>query len=394
AMADDRSEDGPEQEDAVSVMTVHRAKGLEFRVVFLCGLADGHFPARGRPSVLPLPAELLAPREAGEEDALAEERRLCYVAMTRARDELWLSHSTELSSRRARRRPSQFIAEALDLPAANPQPRSAGRSPLPDPSSSSSTPPPRTGNDSQAALALSFSQVEDYLGCPERYRLRHVVGVPTPPHHALVYGNALHQAVAAFHLRQARGETMSEEALLAVFATHWTAEGFVSRQHEEARYAAGQAALRRFRAARLSEAAAPPAAIERPFKFALGRDVIRGRIDRLDMTPEGAAITDYKSSDVRDRAKADQKARESLQLQVYALAHQADTGDLPAELRLHFLDSDLVGRSKPDPARLERAAARIGEAADGIRAGEFAARPNPIGCGYCPFRQICPQSAA
>jgi DNA helicase-2/ATP-dependent DNA helicase PcrA len=187
---------------------------------------------------------------------------------------------------------------------------------------------------------------------------------------------------------------MSEEELLSVFATHWSADGFLSRQHEEARFAAGQQVLRLFRAAQLATTSDPPAAIERSFSFRVGRDEIRGRIDRLDETGDGAVITDYKSSDVRDQRKADQKARESLQLQVYALAHQAETGRLPHRTQLHFLESGVVGRATPDPARLERATKTIGDAADGIRAGSFPARPNPVACGYCPYRQICSSSAA
>jgi DNA helicase II / ATP-dependent DNA helicase PcrA len=254
-------------------------------------------------------------------------------------------------------------------------------------------PGPRANGAHDGALSLSFSQLEDYFGCPERYRLRHVVRVPTPPHHALVYGSALHQAVAAFHLHRARGAEMSEDELLAVFAANWSPEGFLSRQHEEARYAAGQAALRRFRAAELAGGEVP-SAIERPFSFSLGRDQLRGRIDRLDATPEGTLITDYKSSDVRDQRKADQKARESLQLQVYALAHEAEAGELPKEVRLHFLDSGVVGRAVPDRTRLARTAARIERAAHEIRQARFAATPSPVGCGYCPYRTICPRSAA
>lgn len=381
-------------DDAVAVLTVHRAKGLEFPVVYLCGLVEGRFPARSRPPALALPDELLADRrDLAEEDGLAEERRLFYVGMTRARDELILSYS--LGGAGAGRRVSPFVAEAVDVPASSLasaralERRLAPPAPVAAPATSRRSPAPADG-----PLSLSFSQLEDYFSCPERYRLRHVVGVPTPAHHALVYGNALHQAVAAFHLRQSRGEEMSEEQLLAVYAGHWSAEGFLSRQHEEARYAAGQAALRRFRAAHLAQADEPPAAVERPFVFTIGRDQIRGRMDRLDAGPDGAVITDYKSSDVREQAKADQKARESLQLQVYALAHQADTGQLPRELRLHFLDSGVVGSAVPDRRRLERTVERVGRAAGDIRGGRFAARPSAVACGYCPYRTVCARSAA
>src|SRR4029077_9884976 len=103
--------------DAVAVMTVHKAKGLEFPIVFLPGLVADRFPARGRREVLALPTELVDEILPDGDGHLQEERRLFYVAMTRARDELVLSHSSESASGRARR-VSPFVTEALDLPTA------------------------------------------------------------------------------------------------------------------------------------------------------------------------------------------------------------------------------------------------------------------------------------
>ncbi|MFN8620462.1 MAG: 3'-5' exonuclease [Chloroflexota bacterium] len=100
----------------MSVLTVHRAKGLEFPVVYLSGLAEGRFPARARRERLALP-DALRRQAVVEEAPYAEERRLCYVGMTRARDELVLSYAVEGGTSGRRRRPSPFIAEALDRPA-------------------------------------------------------------------------------------------------------------------------------------------------------------------------------------------------------------------------------------------------------------------------------------
>lgn len=395
----DPADDG--QAEQVSVLTVHKAKGLEFRAVFLVGLVDGRFPLRGRGDRLPLPDH--AGRRAGEEAPFAEERRLCYVAMTRARDELHLSWSRRTAGGRTRR-PSPFLAEALDLPI---EPSDGAATPGSVTESttrrlaagleaqSGSTPPCLTPKRTAVgALTLSFSQVDDYLTCPLKYKLRHVTRVPTPPHHALVLGNALHQAVAAFHQARLRGVTMTQDTLLEVFAAHWSSEGFLSRHHEEARYAAGRAALERFHADQLRRDAATSSAVEKPFSVRIGSDVVRGRYDRLDETPDGVVVTDYKSSDVREQKKADARARDSLQLQVYALAHEAETGRLPVAVQLHFLESGLVGRAVPDARRLHKASDSIAAAAAGIRRGDFAARPDYLACGYCPYRAVCPEAAA
>jgi DNA helicase-2/ATP-dependent DNA helicase PcrA len=105
-------------------------------------------------------------------------------------------------------------------------------------------------------------------------------------------------------------------------------------------------------------------------------------------------ITDYKSSDVRDPARAKQRARESLQLQIYAMGYEAMTGRLPDAVALHFLDSGLVGKVPLDPKRLAKAREKIARAAVGIRAREYGATPDQLACTWCAFRDICPSSVA
>ena len=247
--------------------------------------------------------------------------------------------------------------------------------------------------------------------------------VPLAPHHALIYGSALHKAVQEFHRRHARGEVMTEEELTAAFELAWTNEGFLTRDHEEARLAAGRDALRRFREEQLKPGSVIPAYVERDFSFTLDGDRVRGRWDRVDIEPateaaapepdgepaphadtvsptlgltgrERVTITDYKSSDVRDPVKARKRARESLQLQIYAMGYEALTGRLPDYLQLHFLDSGLVGRVEVDPKRLAKAREKIAVAAAGMRARDYTAKPDRMACSYCPFREICPSSVA
>jgi DNA helicase-2/ATP-dependent DNA helicase PcrA len=126
----------------------------------------------------------------------------------------------------------------------------------------------------------------------------------------------------------------------------------------------------------------------------LGADRVRGRFDRVDSTSGGVVITDYKSSDVPEQAVADRRARESLQLSIYALAHEAVSGAPPVRVQLRFLDSDTVGGAELTPARLDRARKTVARAGEGIRRGDFAPKPDLVACGFCPFRDICPASAA
>jgi DNA helicase-2/ATP-dependent DNA helicase PcrA len=414
--------------DAVAVLTVHKAKGLEFPVVYLPGLVLGRFPGNGRGETLPVPAGLGRGEPVTTDRALAEERRLFYVAMTRARDALVMTHAADYGGSRARRI-SPFVLEALDLPStaatpgagatiASAEERLAGFAAVDLPVLPARTP-------SGEPLLLSYGQIDAYLSCPLKYKYAHVLRMPVAPHHAMVYGAALHKVVQLFHHRHARGHVMSEVELDEVLDSVWVNEGFVSRDHEEARLAAARASLRRFRADQLEPDAVIPTYVEREFSFDLGGDRIRGRWDRVDIQPveanettsvvppppeiaptadvitptlgimgtERVTITDYKTSDVRDPAKARQRARESLQLQIYAMAYEAMTGRLPDQVALHFLDSGLIGRVDVDPKRIAKARERMGAAATGIRARQFEATPDPMTCTRCPFRDICPSSA-
>ena len=114
---------------------------------------------------------------------------------------------------------------------------------------------PTPAFDTDRSLTLSYSQVDEYMTCPERYRLRYDIGIPTPAHHALSYGSAIHQAIAAFHSAQSRGVTLTDEELVAELRRAWQPDGFLSREHEDARFAAGADALRRFRTQQLASGA-------------------------------------------------------------------------------------------------------------------------------------------
>src|SRR5262249_45151462 len=96
---------------------------------------------------------------------------------------------------------------------------------------------------------------------------------------------------------------------------------------------------------------------------------------------------------VTEQRKADQRARDSLQLKIYALAHRAATGALPAAVELRFLESGLVGRHRPAEPDLDGARAAIEHAAAGIPARRFEATPSYQVCRYCPYNQICPSTA-
>jgi DNA helicase-2/ATP-dependent DNA helicase PcrA len=361
----------------------------------MVGLVDDRIPGRDRRDALEPPDVLLNDPAPTADQHLSEERRLFYVGMTRAREELVLTWAQDYGGRGTK--VSRFVAEALDLPPATPleavRPALLEQLARHQASPTEPAPVPARPQLGERSLLLSYGQINDYLDCPARYRYAHVVRIPTPASHQMAYGRALHAAVQAFHRRQLAGKAMALDELHAALDANWESIGFLTRDHEEARRAAAHEAVAGFWAEQQRDPARPTA-VEREFTVAFGRDRLRGRYDRVDRDEAGrVVITDYKSSDVRDLPTANRRARESLQLSIYALAHEAETGALPDELALHFLESGIVGRAEPTERRLEKAQEQLGAAAEGIRGGRFDATPGPMRCGYCPFREICPDAS-
>ena len=229
--------------DAVAVLTVHQAKGLEFATVFVIGLVEGRFPG---------PGAARGPRAAGgphgrppddDPDAQrAEERRLFYVAMTRARDELILSHAA-LGARggRRRRRPSGFLAEALGRPVDEldaPHGRLATRGSSRRRGVARPTARPTAA---RGPLSLSFTQVDDYLTCPRKYHLRHVVaGAHARPPRARPRQRAAPGRRGGQPAQPCAARHADADLATRRCEAHWSSEGFLSAEHEAARFAAGR----------------------------------------------------------------------------------------------------------------------------------------------------------
>jgi len=390
-----------EDADAVNVLTVHKAKGLEFPVVFLVGLVADRFPSRGRRDPLALPEALLHDLLSSGDFHLQEERRLFYVGMTRARRELYLTSARDYGGSRAKK-VSRFVLEALDLPPSEPKPykASAVEAIQRHAPSVEERPDALQAIPEHEILPLSHYQVDDYLTCPLKYKYIHVLRVPIREHHSVVYGKALHEAIS-FYLRRKlaqaqagsrRESGVTEAEVLEAFEAAWQSVGFLSREHEDLRLEEGRAVLRRFLAEEERTDLAPTA-VERPFAFLLETTKVVGRWDRVDEREGRATIVDYKSSAVRDQKEADRKARESLQLAIYALAYEQMHDRAPDAVQLYFLESGLVGSARKTEVALEQTRGTIREVARGVRARDFTATPGYLQCSYCAFREICPSTA-
>ncbi len=199
----------------------------------------------------------------------------------------------------------------------------------------------------------------------------------------------LHRVIHSYLKKRQAGLAVTEAQLLEEYEGLWVNEGFLSREHEELRKQAGRQALDRVHL-REEGSGTIPGFLEQSFRWQEKKVRFVGRWDRLDLTPAGAVIIDFKSSDVKDQKEADKRAADSLQMDLYALAYAKTRPGPLFETRLHFLEADIIGRAAKGEKEMNRALEKIAAADEGIRAGDFEARPDWRNCSYCEFRTICP----
>src|SRR5213080_4689160 len=378
--------------EAVSLLTIHAAKGLEFPIVFLVNLRPPRPRDTERLFFDPDNMGFVMKNWRGEKHphyvdtspgapavalTIGERRRIVYVGLTRAKDSLFVTatreepsahevgangleehdHFAEILSWALAHPESAAVVEAeqLELPV----PRVANGQ-VPDDRSvaaavldrlemiqpATSAPPPAT----PAKVALSFSQLHDFEVCPVRYRFAQVWAVPAPPdelqpRHVQAVGStelgaAVHEALAAWH--------NTGGSLLDLY-----------RGPE-----AGREMLTRYLAHPL--AGARTLAVEAGFNMAIGRARVSGLVDRVCELDGGTALIDFKTNASHDAALM---AAYSLQLRIYGLA--ARRGLLPGgrEPRLILFDirrgeqHEIAGDDALVEARVQAASERI-EAGD------------------------------
>lgn len=375
--------------DAVNILTVHKAKGLEFRVVCIVGLVEGKFPWPKRSSMLQLPYQLYKDILPQGDYHIQEERRLFYVALTRAKEEVILTASQDYGGKRLRKI-SRFVYEALDVPKEIvPEKREdlLKIESLTKESTATGFITEKIPKDE--VIALSFYHIDDYLTCPLKYKFVHILRVPIIQHHSVVYGSALHKAVQKYNEEKKNKRHISLDELVEVFLASWRSEGFISREHEDLRLKAGKETLSNFYQ-REELTGRFPREVEKEFHFLFNKIIIRGRWDRIDLEAEEAVIIDFKSSAISTQEDADKRAKESLQMDLYAFSYFKCFKKIPKRVELHFLESGLVGKAIKTEKNFDKLTKKIEKVEQGIRERNFKAAPSYNACNWCAYNRICP----
>ena len=385
-------------DDAVQLMTVHAAKGLEFPCVFVIRVARGSFPVSHKEALVEFPAQL---RSGGFSDADAktrhgqEERRLFYVAMTRAMDKLYLCGKAGSQNKQAAP-PTPYMRElvsaaatalrgAIDWRALSPETHvarlHAAAEPIPMVSQWTRIPP----RDDVRLLELSASAVQSYQHCPLAYKLRYDWRLPEDASAAPQFGNAMHLALKAYFDGVRAGRPPDEQTVIACFFDEFAKASIAEPLQRELYEGMGREQLAAFLRSELARPTGKVLHTEKRFTVEIAGLRVRGRLDRIDALADGTvAVIDYKTG----RAKTQDEADESLQLSIYAMAAQS-LGHTASTLAFINLENGTAVECHRSPEQLREAEREIATIAAQIAAGEFEPKPNSF-CSRCSYHSICP----
>jgi len=397
--------------ETVKIMTVHGAKGLEFKYVFIVNLVDKKFPTISRSEKISIPGELIKEKiTPGPEAHLEEERRLFYVAATRAKEELYLTSAKDYGLVREKK-PSRFILEMgmsddnqeniklskrneflKDIHLLNNQEVDSFK-----------VQTPKTLYPLPAKF--SFSQLAAFATCPLQYKFAFILKIPAASDKAsLIFGRVLHNTLYNF-LLPVLSETKKMQASLftddkpkikeesvinstrleALYKEFWQADGYKDKEERELYKQKGKIALNGFLKDYQQNPAKEIIFLEKRFSFKIGLDVIKGTMDRVDRLQDGTLeIIDYKTG----KSKEKLEFKDKRQLILYKIFLEEFLGEKVSLLSYYYLENGLKTSFDASLKEIEKVKTGIMEEIAAIKNRDFTPKPSPM-CEFCDFRTIC-----
>lgn len=237
---------------------------------------------------------------------------------------------------------------------------------------------PRRGD----GLMLSASDIETYRLCPAKYKYARVFRIPQEPTINQRFGIVIHQVLERYH----QGGRGSLEDLMSIFEVCWRRNGFGGGSDDLQFREKAVAALTRYHEID-RQSPGEPVWFERSFSFKLGPHLLRGRVDRVDLLPDGTyELIDYKTG----KAKTEAELRSDIQLSLYQMgARDSWQVETSAQSYYYVLENEKVPVEHSEE-ELERVRNTVAEVGEGILAQEFDPTPSAEICAFCDYRIICP----
>ncbi len=346
---------------------------------------------------------------------LQEERRLFYVAATRAKDYLFLTSAEDYGGKRSKKL-SQFVLELLDEPETEKLKHKLSPIEKIERFQKIEIKHRKLPNKfTSEILRLSRQQIDDYYSCPKKFYFAHVIKIPLLENHFLMYGTAIHAALDHYFSRKINGDKPTLDQILAYYNQALHNVVFITVEQEKQRHRQGIETLTKFYDED-QKTPVNPSKVEEVFEFYENKVKINGRYDLVcasESTSVHSEITschsepsschseqseesrpeicDFKTSTVKEQKEADRRIKESTQMMIYALAWFEKYKVIP-KTTLIFIESGLRGSKTFSISELEKTKEMIFEVAEGIRKQDLSAKPESYQCKQCPYSDICPES--
>lgn len=372
--------------DTINLMTVHASKGLEFPIVFMVNLVSDRFPTRNRGDEIEVPDDLIKETLPTGDEHIQEERRLFYVGMTRAQKYLYLTSAKNYGGRRDKT-PSGFLEETgirgveilpENITAKKLQGSLFGVE-------TSFRDPTMQKIENLIPTTLSYSQVEKFKVCPLQYKYAYILRIPTPPNHALSFGDTIHRTLRDFHYNKMFNKKVGLGELYSIYEKNWQPIGYLSEEHRKLRFESGKILLEEY-FKKHSEEKVKHLGLEKTFNLSFAGAKFTGKIDRIDELPGGGVeIVDYKTGNSKDQKAVDNDD----QVTIYAIAAKRALGLDPKLLSLYFVEAGRKISTSRTGEQLKKTEEEVAEVVAEMKKGKFKATPG-IHCAYCDYKNICP----
>ncbi len=371
--------------DTVNLMTVHSAKGLEFPVVFMVNLVSGRFPTKNRGDTLKIPDELIKETLPTGDEHIQEERRLFYVGMTRTKKYLYMTLGKNYGGKRDTI-PCGFLNETgIELKDFTNEEMS--KLPFPSEVKKSFTPKIRKISELKGNKLdhISYSQIDNYLICPLRYKYSYVLNIPTPPSRSLNFGDTFHKTLNEFHSKIMSGNKPSLEDFYEIFEKNWNPLGYENEKDRKNAFEEGKVILKRYYE-KNQNLDVKHLGLEKKFVLHIDGTKLKGTIDRIDKLPDGSVeIIDYKTG----KEKSQKEVDDNVQMTIYTMGATDALKIKPDVLSLYFLNTGNKISTKRTQKQVGAQREIIKDVIKNINEENF--EPNPgRDCMYCDFKDICP----
>lgn len=399
--------------ESVKIMTLHSAKGLEFKYVFLVNLADKRFPSIGKKDIVSIPEPLIKEVLAEGDFHLQEERRLFYVGITRAKKALFLTWAKDYGGKTLKK-PSRFLLEAgIIKERADFAKVHSGGSGFVFEKKGLKKSETEKSQKLKFPDHFSFTQLACFEKCPLQYKFSYLLKIPVKGKPALSFGKTMHNTLFRFMGMVSRAEKLSQQSLfkekqpkiskktdlgfdslIKIYKEEWIGDWFESQSQKEEYFKQGKESLKAFwdyfqeAKPRVLFLKGNPA-LETDFRLKIGEDFFVGKIDRIDISEKKEIeIFDYKTG--KPNSKKNLVNFDKLQLLIYQLALKRNFSLSSRKLTYHYLNNCSFSSFEPKESEIESTEKELAERIKTIKQSDFSPKPGFLQCNYCSFMDICP----